>query len=103
MVKHVLLFGIAIFTNQLYLLSVLHSELSKDGYTWIMRTSQAIEVNINIIVLWLILRRNHTKYIRLCKLCHICIGKCCFENVDDMELMEDPYYESTTELSHART
>ena len=46
---------------------------------------------MNVLVLWLILRRNYNKYIYLCKFCHICIAKLCFKGVDSKKIADNPY------------
>ena len=99
--KYGLLYGITIFTNQLYALSFLYNELYLNGGfdNHFVDVAQVIEVSVNIVVLWLILRRNYDKYICLCKCCHFFMARCCFKNIDMRQMADNPYFESTLQLS----
>lgn len=97
--KHSLLFGIAMAFNPGYLVTVFLSAteiIMKGGYysefaVYGTAIAQTLEGFINVLVLWLILRKNYKKYIRCCKCCHICVAKCCFKNVDSKQIVADPY------------
>ena len=94
--KHALLFGIAITFNPGYLILIVISAYDENWHFSDLpvlgnRTCQTLECAINVMVLWLILRKNYNKYICLCKHCHSCISRCCFENVDNKRIVENPY------------
>ena len=93
--KQCLLFGIAIIINQAFLTTVIVFSF-EDTYTTFEsdishRSIQPLEVTVNVVVIWLILRGNYDKYICLCKCCHIGIAKCCFKNVDNESIAKNPY------------
>ena len=73
---HTYLFGIAIFTNQLFLASLL------TGFWWIpiqfyIFLFRGLECCANVIVLFLSLIPNRETYVKYCKCCHGLIKKCC--------------------------
>ena len=94
-IKHCILFGIAMIINQgFYSIGFYMAFAHKWGVKqWkdLMYSIRALENLVNIIVLWLVLRINYNKYIRLCGPCHKCIGKCCFKNTH--HVMDNPYFE----------
>ena len=57
----------------------------------VVASAFTLEVTINVLVLWLILRVNYDKYIGACKYCHIGMAKCCIKNVDSIRVVENPY------------
>ena len=84
MIKHSLLFGIAILMNQTwYISSIINALILSDtNYPLILirsYTSRAIENAMNIVILWLVLKGNNNRYIYLCKCCHQCILRFCKE------------------------
>ena len=94
--KHIVLFGIAIITNQ----SVFMWSISYSFYdppindrifimtiTYIIRS---IEISINMMVLWLVLNINYDKYIYCCKYCHLCVAKCCISK--SQHPLQNPYH-----------
>ena len=94
--KHGLLFGIAIIFNPGYLIISALSSYDQDGYYSDLYAlggafTQSLEGIINVLVLWLLLRKNYDIYIRLCRCCHISCAKCCFKNVDSRKIVENPY------------
>ena len=95
--KHSLLFGIAIIINQGFYMTLVYGQFLQDWTIWavyiLSYTIRSIENMINVVILWLILRINYNKYIKLCKCCHICIGKCCFKNIDSSTAIQNPYRE----------
>ena len=97
LIKHSLLFGIAMIMNQCFFIADLYLGIA-DAYEdiwflYIVYSMRSLENVTNILVLWLVLRVNYEKYICLCKPCHKCIGKCCFKNVDTRIMVENPYFE----------
>ena len=93
MIKHAILFGVAILVNQLFYAADIRAHFHFTVWTsyCLSYMARAIETVVNVLVLWLILRVNYGKYIGLCKCCHICCGKCCFKNVDSMTVSSNPY------------
>ena len=100
MVKHALLFGIAIFINQLFYCSDVVTYFYESVLMWycIPFMARAIETLVNVLVLWLILRVNYETYIGLCRCCHIGCGKCCFRNVDSMTVSSNPHKQLADDL-----
>ena len=94
-VKHSLLFGMAVITNQMFITLLLWRRYDQSVNTNWVDMSQVFEVIVDVIALWLILRGNRNKYICLCGCCHVCVAKCCFKKVDTNTVGNDPY----TELS----
>ena len=84
MIKHCVLFGIALLSNQLWYVSVLVDIQSIqyviDHWTSVLLrvyVLRAVENLINIIILWLVLKVNNDKYVCLCKCWHKCILRYC--------------------------
>lgn len=83
--KHIVLFGIAIVTNQLFFIWTI-------AYAWynhpydpmifvcIDYVLRSIELSVNVAILWLVLNINYEKYLCCCKHCHLCVAKCCVKN-----------------------
>ena len=93
MIKHAILFGIAIFINQLFYAINIVAYFHYTVWTsyCLSYMAAALETLVNVLVLWLILRVNYDKYIRLCKCCHIVCAECCFKNVDSRVVSMNPY------------
>ena len=84
MIKHCVLFGIAILSNQyFYVIGIISAvDVSAANFSFGLigeYTSRAIDNTITITVLWLLLRVNNDKYVRVCKCWHICILKNCMK------------------------
>lgn len=96
-VKHCLLFGVAMIINQLFFTWNTYEVLaSLEIYIWHLYVGysiRAIENVTNVLVLWLVLRVNYDKYILCCGRCHKCVGKCCFKNTDAGSIDDNPYFE----------
>lgn len=85
LIKHCVLFGIAIIANQMYFIYKMCDDLIHHQHTVIIDrifkySVRVTENTINIMVLALILRIYYNQYICLCKYCHLCVGKCCMKN-----------------------
>ena len=95
--KHGLLFGIAIIINPAHLVSVILNSYFGGWDNFVadmtMNVTQVTEAFVMIFVLWLLLRVNYSRYIKLCKYCHIGVARCCFNNIDTMKLVDDTYQE----------
>ena len=94
--KHSILFGTAVFINQGFYAVLIYNHFTKnfnDPITFISLPFEirAIENVANVLILWLILRINYDRYITLCKYCHLCVGKCCFKNVNHRVSIDNPY------------
>ena len=93
MIKHSLLFGIAIIINQgffaynVYLvISLAYTHLSIRFYaTYMIR---AAENGVIVLILWLVLKVNYNKYLCLCECCHKTIRQCCFKDMGNKEQVE---------------
>ena len=75
-------------------MNVIGNVVFSEWPTWwknFVYSERALENIVNVIVLWLILRVNYNKYICLCGCCHKCIGKCCFKNMDTINMVDNPY------------
>eukprot|EP01084_Bolivina_argentea_P252141 423152_1 len=84
-VKHSVLFGIAIITNQGYYISMFYDTMSGDYRDIVVNyclpySLRTLESFTNIIVLWLVLPISYDKYICICKYCHLGAFKCCMRN-----------------------
>ena len=102
MTKHAVLFGIAIFINQGFYMTLIYDHFVND-YTVISYVSatygiRSIETLANTLILWLLLRINYEKYITICRCCHILIGKCCFKNIEFNPAVDNPYQELMNNL-----
>ena len=89
--KHVVLFGIAIITNQAFFLWLFYGSLNPMSYiifSVIAYSLRSLEVTVNVLVLWLVININYDKYIRFCKCCHLWISKCWMKNI---EPLQNPY------------
>ena len=89
LIKHCILFGIVLFINQSFYISIILSRLSivKEVITTQFvqnHTIRSIENVVNIVVLWLVLKINNDKYICLCKCWHKCILKNCMKEDPNM-------------------
>ena len=87
MIKHCVLFGIAMISNQLFYISMIiiqsedhNSSISYAFPKWY--TTRSFDNMINVVIFWLVLKVNNAKYLHLCKCWHLCILKYC--------LKEDP-------------
>ena len=109
--KHSVLFGIAIIINQGFYLSIFLYNTKLTSYHENITTQfvvlvgycipfgvRAIESIANVLILWLLLRINYDRYIGLCKCCHLCVGKCCFKNIDHKSRVNNPYRELSEDL-----
>ena len=87
MIKHCVLFAIAISSNQSFWVTTLiltyHQPLRRNFGTsrllivrWMARSVSSV---VNIIILWLVLKINNEKYICLCKCLHTCVLKNCMK------------------------
>ena len=93
--KHVLLFGSSIILNQGFYVAI-QIQVTAPRFTianfycapFVIR---AVENFANVTVLWLMLRANYDRYIKICRSCHICIGRCCFKNIDSKVVSANPY------------
>eukprot|EP01084_Bolivina_argentea_P011076 20701_1 len=96
LIKHSILFGIALILNQAWIGSNVYYTLAQD-YS-IMATKiisyslRALETTTNVLVLWLVLRINHRKYVYLCKCCHICAAKHMLKNSNSNTAINGPYH-----------
>ena len=95
--KHCILFGIAMFMNQAFYSIALYGAIvdawANTRFKNLGYSVRAFENILNVIVLWLLLSINYSKYICLCRCCHQCIGKCCFKNIDSRNMVKNPYLE----------
>ena len=79
--RHSIIFGIAIFTNQVYFISGLFisfSKLVENNFAHAAGLSvglRAWENVVNLFALWISLSMNVNIYMKLCKFCHICVQK----------------------------
>ena len=91
MIKHCILFGIAIFSNQFWYIAViidLTQELYKVPSFELMEEymSRSVGIVIDIVILSLVLKINSDKYILFCKCCHLRVLKYCMKlNRDVLE------------------
>ena len=94
-VKSGLLFGIGIIVNPGYLLCIILNTYFGGSETFTANMNiigtQVLEATVVVVILWLILRANYAKYMRLCRCCHICVTKCCFKTANMEELIVNPY------------
>eukprot|EP01084_Bolivina_argentea_P250665 420092_1 len=84
MIKHGILFGIALFANQIFYVMIImvtwHVSLGIITFgAMASYTGRAVENTINIVILWLVLKFNNNKYICVCKCCHLCILRYCMK------------------------
>ena len=97
--KHSILFGISIFINQGFIVTVFISTFFENGGIfsfmgdYITTSTITLDCTVNVLVLSLVLRANYDKYICLCKYCHLCIAQCCFKNVDRKTVVDNPYHD----------
>eukprot|EP01084_Bolivina_argentea_P092909 167128_1 len=92
MIKHCILFGIALFVNQSwYIVNIIDDSDHLDVYVTLIMiyVVRAIENAINIIILWLVFKINHHSYLCLCKCCHLCILKYCMKA--DPSIMQEGF------------
>ena len=92
MIKHCVLFGFAILSDQSFYIT----NLTQTGYKyigWDVRYSKLLIVHylcravgntVSILILWLVLSINNDKYICLCKCVHSCTSKYCFREDANM-------------------
>eukprot|EP01084_Bolivina_argentea_P276728 472246_1 len=94
-IKHFILFGMAILSNQLFFLNQVIYYFSSEEWDipYVTRTfsMRALECFINVLVLWLILQINYNKYICLCRRCHLCVARCLYKRNIDESVVENPY------------
>lgn len=76
---HTVLFGSAILTNVVFLVCLLIGSWVAQAHYYIF-LFRAIECLCNIIVLYLSIKKNRSKYFTLCGLCHYGIKNCCVKN-----------------------
>ena len=82
MIKHCLLFGIALCVNQTWYITTI---LETTGYAVLVDYSvRSVGNVINIYILWLALKVNDRKYVYLCECWHKCILKCCMKEDPDI-------------------
>ena len=84
MVKHCVLFGIALIANQFWYIAAIIAEVTTLTNDWAIDLItfyifRSVEVWIINIVLWLVLKVNNDKYICLCKCWHLCMLKYCMK------------------------
>ena len=102
--KHCVLFGSSLLVNQgfyamLVVWNIGDNQGGNDPNHAILRiilapfTVRTVENVTNVLILWLLLRINYHRYIKLCKCCHLCVGKCCFKIVDNETGVQNPYRE----------
>ena len=89
MIKHCVLFGIALLSNQAWYIEVIVDCLSTTQTnfpTELIRdyTVRSVENVTNIIILWLVLKVNNGKYVSLCKCWHSCILEYCMKEDPDI-------------------
>eukprot|EP01084_Bolivina_argentea_P198765 340251_1 len=87
MIKHSILFGVVLIMNQGFFVCHLYQTFAQD-YNFLVDkcitySIRAIENLAVIVALWLLLQNNYSKYIRLCKCCHLVMSKCCFKTYDN--------------------
>ena len=91
--KHMVLFGIAIITNESWFLYMFIATYS--GFNFVENISgyeaRAMETMVNVIALWLVLNINHDKYIFWCRCCHLTVSKCCIKKRIDEKALQNPY------------
>eukprot|EP01084_Bolivina_argentea_P023302 43452_1 len=75
-VRHTLLFSVAIITNQLFFIALVISFLSTNE-TWYLFVFRSIENLTNVMVLFLSIGKNKKIYYFVCKYCDKCVRKCC--------------------------
>ena len=82
--RHLILFGVAIITNQLFLGSdiIVFSNigLSKFKYHFIIFICRSIENMANCVVLFLGLKHNWKLYTKICGKCHLWLAGCCMKS-----------------------
>ena len=89
--KQALLFGIAIFSDQLYAIAIFcgyFAPISDDIEEIVIASSQVMEVTVNTVVLWLVLRINYDRYICLCQYFHVGVAKCCVKGMEIEQMVE---------------
>ena len=84
MIKHCVLFGIAMISNQLwYVTTIIDAlEISNTNFSSVLirdYTARSVENTINIVILWLVLTVNNDKYVRLCNCWHRFVLKYCMK------------------------
>lgn len=93
--KHIVLFGIAIITNQLFFLWTLATSLYDPPVNYqmfiviIAYVVRSIEIWVNVLILWLVLNINYQRYLNCCKYLHLYIAKCCVKNNENP--LKNPY------------
>ena len=96
-VKHSVLFGMAMIINQAYFSIALYGDISDlwrlIWFRDLAFSVRALENIVNIIALLLVLKINYEQYICLCGSCHRCVGKCCFRHIDSKTISDCPYLE----------
>lgn len=78
---HTIVFGVAIFTNQIFLLMLLFSLLGNSNGNLMVDyvfSARGIECLCNVSVLYLSLGENRRTYFKFCSICHGLMRKCCF-------------------------
>lgn len=99
MIKHSVLFGIAIIMNQGFYVVLIYRHLRSRfgvGNVYVIGYGvRAIENITNVSILCLVLRVNYSVYMGLCRCCHACVGKCCFRSIDSDSVMKNPYRRPT--------
>ena len=84
MIKHCVLFGIAIISNQTWYINSIIGYTNPKGSPLEYKiaesyTARSVENVINIVIFWLVLKVNNDKYVCLCKCWHSCILKYCMK------------------------
>lgn len=97
MIKHCVLFGITLLANLAFYISVIITELpavKAPSATVLMITSLSRSVGntIIVVILWLVLKINSTKYVYLCKCWHICLLKYCMK--EDADVIREGFVEN---------
>ena len=85
MIKHSVLFGIVLLSNvSFYIICILAAYLELSSSLILTFTSRALDNTITIIILWLVLTTNNSKYEHICKFWHVCILKYCMKEDPDI-------------------
>ena len=91
MIKHCILFGIALFSNQMWSLTVIVVDLTsvdlKYGFASALiriYMTRSVQLMINTVILWLVLKINNDRYVKICKCAHSCILKYCMKEDPNM-------------------
>ena len=86
MIKHCVLFGIALLSDQAFYISMIIDDLESIVVLNLFRDYgiRCIENVLNIVVLWLVLKVNNDRYVQICKCWHKCILKYCMKEDPNM-------------------